>query len=174
MRRGERGFTIVELAMMIAVVTIVTGAASMGIFQVVEVTERSSDQMTTMRQVQNAGYWISHDTQMAQTITVGDDPGTPGQEEFLTLNWANWESGEVHKIIYILEDMADELSRFKRQHLTYDAEGVETGNEMTLVAENIDSASFSDQGSTWKLTIQTRSGDETETREYTIINRASM
>jgi len=174
MRQGERGFTIVELAMMIAVVAVIAAAASMSIFQVLEGTKRSSDQMTAMRQVQNAGYWISLDAQMAQAVAIGDDPGTPDEEEFVTFKWTDWESGDVHTIIYIFEDMADGLKKFRRNHLTHDAEGTEIGNKTTFVAENVDSASFSEQVSTWKLTIQTRSGAETETREYEVNLRVNI
>ena len=174
MRRNEKGFTIIELMIAISIAAAVTGAASMSVFQVIEGVGRSNDHMIATRQVQNAGYWISHDTNMAQTIVEGDDPGTPDQEEFVTFKWTDWESGDVHTIIYIFEDMADGLKKFRRNHLTHDAEGIEIGNKTTFVAQNVDSASFSEQGSTWKLTIQTRSGAETETREYEVNPRVNI
>jgi len=173
MKHSEKGFTIIELVMTIALIAVIGGAASMSISQVVKGAERSNDQMTATRQAQNAGYWISHDTHMAQTVVTGDDPGTT-EDEFVTLKHTEWESGNVHTIIYIFEDMSDGLKKLKRQHLTHDAEGEEIGNETTFVAQNIDSASLSAQDSGWKLTIQTRSGTETETREYEIIPRSSL
>ena len=171
MKRSERGFTLIELLVVIAIVALIAGAANMSIFQVLKGTERSNDHTTAVRQVQNAGYWISHDTQMAQSVVTGDDPETP---EFITLNWTNWENGEVHKIVYTSHDMADGLKKLKRQHLIHDADGVEIGNKMTLVAEYIDSASFSKQNGVWKLTIQARSGTQTETREYEINPRVNI
>ena len=175
MKHSEKGFTIIELALTISLIAVIGGAASMSIFQVVKGTERSNDHMTATRQVQNAGYWISHDTHMAQTVVTGDDPETT-EDEFVTLKHTDWESGNVHTIIYTFENMPGGLKKLKRQHLTHDAGGEEIGNETTFVAQNIDSASssFSEQDGAWKLTIQTRSGTETETREYEIIPRSSL
>jgi len=73
MKPSERGFTLIELSVVIAIVALIVIAANMSIFQVVKGTERSNDQLTAIRQVQNAGYWISHDTQMSQSIFTGDD-----------------------------------------------------------------------------------------------------
>jgi len=174
MRRNEKGFTIIELMIAISIAAAVTGAATMSVFQVIEGVGRSNDHMIATRQVQNAGYWISHDTNMAQTIVEGDDPGTPDQEEFVTFKWTDWESGDVHTIIYIFEDMPDDLKKLKRNHLTHDIEGTEIGNEMTFVAQNIESASFAQYSFFWKLIVQTRSGEETESREYKIIPRSSL
>lgn len=172
MKQSEKGFTIVEVMVTVCIVALIGGAANMSIFQVVKGTERSNNQMTATRQVQNAGYWLSHDTHMAQTVITGDDPETI-ENEFVTFKWTFWESGEVHTIVYTLEDVSGGLKKLKRQHLIHDIEGEEIGNEMTFVAQNIDSASLSKQASIWKLTIQTRSGTETEAREYTIIPRSS-
>ena len=173
MKRSERGFALIELIIATAIIALVVGAASMAVFQVVTATERNNDHMTAVRQTQNAGYWISRDTLMAQNIVTGDDPETP-ELEFITLNWTNWENGDIHEIVYIFEDMLDGLKKLKRHHLTHDADGGEIGNEMTLVAEYIDSASFSQQDGTWELTVQARSGTETETREYEVSPRVNI
>ena len=110
---------------------------------------------------------------MAQSVVTGDDPET-SEHELVTSNWTNWENGQVHKIIYTFYDMADGLKKLKRQHLIYDADGVEIGNEMTFVAEYIESASLSAQDSAWELTIQARSGAETEIREYEVKPRVDI
>ena len=173
MKRGEKGFTLIELLVVMAIVALIAIAANMSLFQVLKGTERSNDHTTAVRQVQNAGYWISQDIQMAQSIVTFNDPGTP-EYEFIILNWSNWENGQVHKIVYTFHDMADGLKKLKRQHLIHDAEGGEIGNEMTFVAEYIESASISEQDSTWKLTIQARSGAETEIREYEVKPRVDI
>jgi len=90
------------------------------------------------------------------------------------LDWTDWENGEKHEIIYTSHDMAGGLKKLKRQHLIHDANGVEIGNTTSLVAEYIDSMSCSEQGSIWKLTIQTRSGTQTETREYEVKPRVNI
>jgi len=173
MKRSERGFTIIELLVVMAIVALITGAATMTTPQLVKGTERNSDHMTAVCQVQNAGYWISHDALMAQNIVTGDDPETP-EHEFITLDWSDWENGDVHKITYTFEDMPGGLKKLKRQHLICNADGVEIGNKMTLIAEYINSASLSEQDSTWKLTIQACLRTETETRDYEIRPRVNL
>lgn len=178
MKRSERGFTLIELLVAMAIGTLIAGAAIMAIFQVINVTKSSNDRMTVIRQVQNAGFWISHDTLMAQSVVTGDDPETPEEDEFITLSWTDWkdwedgEDDEVHKIVYTFHDMADGLKKLKRTHWIDDMV-----SKQTLVAEYIDStASFfePEQDNIWKLTIQAHSGTETETREYEINPRVNI
>jgi len=172
MKRSERGFTLIELLVAMAIGTLIAGAAIMAIFQVINVTKSSNDRMTVIRQVQNAGFWISHDTLMAQTVVTGDDPGTPEEDEFIALHWVNWENGEVHKIVYTFHDMDDGLKKLKRTY--WSSAGA---NEQTLVAQYIDSEeSFfePEEAGVWKLTIKARAGTQTETREYEINPRVNI
>jgi len=89
---------------MLAIVigSVIVAAAATTIFQVVSVPIRTSNHMTAVKQVQNAGYWISHDTQMAQTNNPDpeDDPLTPGTE-VLTLAWIGWERLDKQNNQYI-------------------------------------------------------------------------
>jgi len=173
MKQGERGLTLIELAVTVAIVALIAAGANMSIFQVLKGTERNNDHMTAVNQVQKAGYWVSRDTQMAQSVDTINDPETP-EDEFITLQWTNWENGDVHKIVYTFHDMAGGLKKLKRQYVIHDASGVETGNAITLVAEYISSASFSEQDSTWKLTVRAQPGTGTETREYEVKPRVNM
>ena len=175
MRRGERGFTLIEVLVVIAIVAIISAAATMSTFQAFNVTRRSNDHVVTIRQVQNAGYWISRDALMAQTIVVDDDdPGTP-ELEFLTLKWTEWsydDASDYHKVTYSIEDLSDGIGKIRRTHLT---NGVPS--EQTLVAEHIDYTGEPD--TTWAtydprvLTIQITSsvGEASETREYRVLPR---
>lgn len=172
MKQGEKGFTLIELVVVIGIMALIAGAATMTIAQVLRITEHSNDRTTAVRQVQTAGYWISRDSLMAQTVITDDDPGTP-EFEFITLEWATWENSDVHKIVYTFEDMPDGLKKLKRQHLIYDINGSEIGNSMMYIAHNIviDSASFFVENGVWKLSIGARAGTQTENREYEIIPR---
>lgn len=184
MKRSERGFTLVEILVVMAIVALIGGAASMATSQVITGTKRSNDHMTAIRQVQNAGYWISRDTLMAQSIVAGDDPETSEVTEFLILSWTLWDKDKdkdkkkdsmypiYHLVTYTFEDMADGLKKLERQHLI---DGVE--ETTTFVAERIvDSAtSFSEQeDGRWILTIQASQGTATETREYEVTPRVNM
>ena len=171
MKQGEKGFTLIEVTVVVFIMALIAGAATMTIAQVLGITEHSNDRTTAVRQVQSAGYWISRDALMAQTVTTDDDPGTP-ELEFITLEWTAWENSDVHKIVYTLEDMPDGLKKLKRQHLIYDINGLEIGNDMMYIARNIiDSPGFFVEDGVWKLSIGARAGAQTETREYEIIPR---
>ena len=124
--KSQRGFSLVEIALAIAVAGVITGGITMTIFQVFDANARTSNHMTAVRQVQNAGYWVSHDAQMAQDIVTGDDPATPGVTEFLTLTWTDWD-GTVNEVTYTIVD-----SELKRSH------SVNGDTETSIIAEYID------------------------------------
>ena len=190
MKRGERGFTLIELLVVIASVALITAAATMSTFQVFNVTRRSNDHTVTIRQVQNAGYWISRDALMAQNIVVDDDPETA---EFLMLSWIEWDKDkkkdkkkesiyQYYSVTYYFEeDVAGGIWKLKRQYLTYDNGGVEIGDQTTLVAEHIyynpddeydpDNPSAIYNASALTVKITSSLGEASETREYRVLPR---
>jgi prepilin-type N-terminal cleavage/methylation domain-containing protein len=103
MNRNQRGFTLIELMVAIAISSVITGGITMTIFQVIIGSARTNNHMIAVRQAQNAGYWVSHDAQMAQSIRIGDDPATP-EIEFLTLKWTDWDDTQ-NVVTYTREDM---------------------------------------------------------------------
>ena len=111
--KNQRGFTLIEMVMAIAITGLVMGAAAMTIFQVFDLNTRTSNHMIAVRQVQNAGYWVSHDAQMAQIVKL-DDPETTGVTEFLTLTWTDWDNGDEYQAVYTL--LAD--NKLQREHYT--------------------------------------------------------
>ncbi|MBU2535205.1 MAG: type II secretion system GspH family protein, partial [Chloroflexi bacterium] len=66
MRNGEKGYTLIELIIATTILVLVSGAASIAIFQIMKGTERNNTHINAVRQVQTAGYWISRDARMAQ------------------------------------------------------------------------------------------------------------
>ena len=191
MKRGERGFTLIEVLVVIAIAALITTAATMSTFQAFNVTRRSNDHMATVRQVQNAGYWISRDALIAQNIVVGDDPETEEELEFLTLTWTEWdydwrEDSEYHSVTYSFPFQylsSDGVGKLIRTHSS------DGPDEQTLVAEYIyydseDPENHTDTEATYKapveapeqapvLTVQITSflGEASETREYQVLPR---
>jgi type II secretory pathway component PulJ len=126
--------TLVELIMAMAVTAIILGGITATLWQVFSLNSRSVNHMTAVRQVQSAGYWVSHDALMAQSIEIGDDPLGKGFP--LILTWTDWD-GDKHEVTYTLENMIGGPKQLKRQHLTYDSGGSVIDNATSIVAQHI-------------------------------------
>ena len=175
MKLGEKGFTLVELLVAITIMVVASGAAGAAIFQIFRGAERNNDHMTVVRQVQNAGYWISRDAQMAQTMTT-DDLTPPN---FLIISWTEDPTGDpiYHTVTYSFEDLTDGIGKLKRNHVS-----TAGADEDTLVAQYIyydpsdvddtSQASYECPVLTLQLTVVFE--ETVETREYRISHRASL
>ena len=173
MKRGEKGFTLIELIIATTIIVLVAGAAGMAIFQVLPGTERNNNYMTAVRQVQNAGYWISRDTQMAESV-ITENLTPPA---FLLFNWTEWDDPDnpvYHTATYSFEDMTDGIGKLKRWH--WSSSGI---NRQTLIADHIyyapadpddtSQASYQSQVLTVQLTALCK--ETLESREYKINHR---
>ena len=129
--RSEKGFTLIEMITVTAILGAIMGVMSMTIGMIPKISEQSNDQAIALRQVQNAGYWISRDTQRAQH--VHKDVTAP---DFLIFTWTEWDYGGssniYHLVTYMLQDMPNGAKKFMRRH--QDSEGVD---EQILIAEYI-------------------------------------
>jgi prepilin-type N-terminal cleavage/methylation domain-containing protein len=104
LHKNQKGFTLIEVlitVMILAGIGVVTTAA---IGQLVQ-SNRTSNHMVAVRQVQQAAYWVNRDVVQAQDISVPDvNGGFP-----FTLNWIDWGSGEAHEVVYNLTDCSGGL-----------------------------------------------------------------
>ncbi len=101
--KDQRGFTIVELLVALTIIGFVASGAAMAISQMLSVHASATNRVAAIREVQNAGYWVSHDAHMAQSISDEDDPLTTGVEELLVLNWVEWD-GNTNEVTYTIVD----------------------------------------------------------------------
>ncbi len=176
MKPGEKGYTLIELLIAVTIMVLAVGAAGAAIFQIFKNIERNNDLMTVVRQVENAGYWISRDAQMARVVTTVDDLTPP---LFLSLSWASWDDGGTlisHSANYTFEDVTDGIGRLMR---TYTSAGV---SEETHIAQyiyydssdaaNTSNTSFDRPILTVKLTAIFEGAQET--REYKIKRRSGF
>ena len=165
LHKNQRGFTLIEMIVAMTITVLIIGVIAMAIFQVFNVNALSSNHMTAVRQVQNAGYWISRDAQMAQSV-VPDDGGATGFP--LTLTRTEWE-GDEHQVVYTI--IGDRLQRehyinsvpdstiFVAEYVVSDPEKtncVFTNGKLTL---------------TVTATVGTWPQEEIETRVYEIVPR---
>ena len=190
--KNQRGFTMIELMIAIAITGLITTGIAMAISQVFTVNAGSSNHMVAVRQVQNAGYWISHDAQMAQDIDPDPVDDNPADEiiPVLTLAWAGWEYDygssdtciNTYAVRYTYDADSFELQRHERITTDrYNSNGqlVETtynpsaeGWNTSLISQYITSIpTLSMTGNKLSLTITASVGDTTEERTYEITPR---
>jgi len=162
MKRGEKGFTLLEVLIGVAIMAIVVVAVAMTTTTLLLNEGQAAGQNTALPQVQNAGYWISRDVQMARTVTLGE-PGV-----FLRLDIPMDNNPEHDYTIDYLFD-GDKLKRQKHDSF---------GTSETFIAEYIDtsnttfSALDADAG-LYKLTVRASRDETGATRSYEISQRLS-
>lgn len=131
MKSSEKGFTLIEVLISVTIMVLASGAAGAAIFQIMRNTERNSDHMTVVRQVENAGYWISRDVQMAQSAAT-DNLSPP---DFLVANWTEWDASgnpTYHTARYFFEGLTNGIGTLKRNH-----QSTAGTDEDTLIAQFI-------------------------------------
>ena len=130
--KNQRGFTLIELVIAIAITSIITGGITMTIFQVFNINSISTNHMIAVRQVQDVGFWVSRDALMAQSTTVTGITGFP-----ITLTWTDYVSGDEYQVVYTLVG-----GQLQREHYTnYDPVTNPDPDATAIIAQNIDTAS---------------------------------
>ena len=163
--KNQKGFTLIELIMVIAITALIIGVIVMSISLVFNVSARSDNHMLAVRQVQNVGYWISRDVQMAQSVKT-DEVSTTGFPLYVA--WKDWDTN-LHEITYNLLGNG-ELKR------SYSVNG--GGASEILIAQYIESIEVAPRpftGDKLTLTVTAAVGGwpkvENETRVYEIVPR---
>ena len=165
-QRDQRGLTLVELLIAIALAGAVTSGITMTIFQVFNVNSRTSNHMVAIRQVQHAGKQVSQDLLQAKHIVPENDPDTP---ELLTLNWTDWDNAR-HGIVYTLEDMpSGEFGILWRRHYINSSL-----DSTTKVAEYIDpdQTSCVPAVGAFNFMVTANVSGQSETRVYEVMPRS--
>jgi prepilin-type N-terminal cleavage/methylation domain-containing protein len=98
LHKGQKGFTLLELLIGIAITALITTAVTMTILQTFTGSTRSSNHMVAVRQVQEAGYWVSFYAYAAQNTIITGDSGFP-----LTLRWVDFDENAKQKVVFSLD-----------------------------------------------------------------------
>jgi prepilin-type N-terminal cleavage/methylation domain-containing protein len=159
---NAKGFTFIELVMAMAVVGIVMAATATVLAQLFSTNRSATNHMVAVRQVQSAGYWVSHDGVMSQAILDTGDLAAP---DVLRLEWTDWDN-VAHDVVYSL----DANLQFTR---------TEDGNP-AVIASHIRNAvaTFTDTNGNgindkvvFTITSAVVAGSQEETRAYEVIPR---
>jgi prepilin-type N-terminal cleavage/methylation domain-containing protein len=92
----EKGFTLVEVLVSLAILSAIGTVMSAATITIMQTSSQNAEWNVNLRQVQNAGHWISQDAIMAQEIAT-NKPGV-----FLSVVWSDW-SGNSFNVDYVLE-----------------------------------------------------------------------
>ncbi|MFC1982622.1 prepilin-type N-terminal cleavage/methylation domain-containing protein [Chloroflexota bacterium] len=126
MSSNQRGFTLIDLTIALAITGLLSLGVSTSIIQLKKGSTYNINQNTAIEQLQNAGHWISNDARMAQAIEPGINQGFP-----LTLTWTEYGvDGDRHDIVYAIHESGLE----RREYI----DEASTPSTVTAVAENVD------------------------------------
>lgn len=108
-RGSQRGFTLVELLIAIAVGAFIVVGSLVILSHMIIVTAENRDETMAVLQVQYVGFWISEDVVQAQYVNpLGSESGGTGFP--LTVRWTEWD-GDVNEVEYKVVGMVDEMGR---------------------------------------------------------------
>lgn len=176
LHKNQKGFTLIELLITVAIVAGIAVVTNAAIVQLVQ-SNRTSNHMVAVRQVQQAGYRVNQDGVQAQDISVSNVTGSGGFPLTLSWNWTTWEGGELHTVVYDLTNPSGGVYQLERNATAG------TNSTTTIVGQYIyfDAESPSSTECSWNATervltlnVTARVGLQTESRTYEIKPRPSV
>jgi prepilin-type N-terminal cleavage/methylation domain-containing protein len=121
--KQQNGYGLIEIIAGLALVGILTTGIATFAVQTITEGARTDNRMQAMMQVENAGFWVSRDVQMAENLTLGENAGFP-----LHLFWEDRDQNE-YQVTYNMTD-----GQIKRNLVQNDEEPVQT-----MIAKDINS-----------------------------------
>ena len=183
-KRNEKGFTLIELLVAIPIIGLLSLATGAVLIQLLH-SDRISNRMVAVRQVQAAGDKVSQDAIQAQQVTLVGDITSPSGWS-LNLIWSGeWtdDNGDYivrsENVTYSLVSANGlyELQRYEKKVVTVGFDGEPVPSEITsTVGQYLDASQMSCQwqdssNRTLVLKVVSTVGTKTEERTYNITPR---
>ncbi|MFC1932530.1 type II secretion system protein J [Chloroflexota bacterium] len=162
--RRQRGFTLLEVLIVLAITSLIIAPLTLATTTLMTGPQRTTDQSIVLQQVQNTGYWLSRDVQMARSVNSTDPNGFP-----LTINIpVDTDENNDYTIDYLFNG-----NTLKRQ--VYDSSHILVSE--TFIANYIDTnnTTFSEvEPAVYQLTVRAVIDETSETITYEIKQRLSL
>ena len=179
---SEKGFTLIELLVAIPIIGLL-GLAMGGVLIQLLHSDRITQGMTAVRQVQVAGDRVSQDGVQAQSVTFGDNITSPSWS--LRLSWrGDWMDGVTYNrrsenVTYTLVAVSGQYN-LQRHEIAQITVGASTTNRdvTTVVGQYLDRSQMScrwlaSDNNTFAFKVVSVVGTKTEERTYNITPRPS-
>ncbi|MCD6599096.1 MAG: prepilin-type N-terminal cleavage/methylation domain-containing protein [Dehalococcoidia bacterium] len=155
--KNQKGFTLIELIVALAIASVIGVAATMTAHQVVTIPVISNDSNTAINQVRNAVNWINRDVQSATPGSINTT-----SSKFLSMEHLEWDDGTSTWSTPIRVEYALGNGELRRSY--------NESTPGTLVAQYIDTASCSWNSTEKVLTVNitVQVGTRTETRTFEV------
>lgn len=162
----QRGFTLIEMTVAIALIGLIAGGIAMTVSQVLTVNSRTSGKMVALRQVQQAGDRVSKDVLQAGVVTPKNDSPS-GFPLKLTISHFDDEGGGFGEYTVIFRLDGD---RLQREYYADYVDDTSQPDYINTVARHIDTGdtTFVQAGDAWVFRVTAGFRGQTETREYEI------
>ena len=162
MKRGGKGFTLVELLLALAITGLIVAPTTMATIGLVRGSKLANDRHIILQQVHNASHSISRDVEMAKDVTLSDPNGFP---LIIAIPVDNDENND-YSIHYLFDD-----NKLKRR--LYDSS--DNLISETLIGECIDAENttfIALENGAYKLDIRASRGETAVTMSYELSLRA--
>ncbi len=107
--RNEEGYSLIGIMIALAIIGIIISGITTAIFQIYNLSSARTDHIVAIREVQNAGRWITLDGQKATTV----EPALGPQGLPLTIAWEDPNHNQIEVVYSLSPD-----NKLQRQHYT--------------------------------------------------------